>query len=132
MCGSGAVVCSLSLLIRWAQRARCQAETPLIVLFRFLRPALTTVVIEQIPCLCADISVRNVRPHNAHARTAVEIPSCRSRQSTNRPSRLRRRRGAVAAAMLCRPKRKIRANRLKLIIASDLKCLLLARRDALL
>src|SRR5258708_25647798 len=41
MCGSGAVVCSLSLLIRWAQRARCQAETPLIVLFRFLRPALT-------------------------------------------------------------------------------------------
>src|SRR5258705_8504250 len=25
----------------------------------------TTVVIEQIPCLCADISVRNVRPHNA-------------------------------------------------------------------
>src|SRR5258708_40131814 len=40
MCGSGAVVCSLSLLIRWAQRARCQAETPLIGLFRFLRPAL--------------------------------------------------------------------------------------------
>src|SRR6478609_197210 len=34
------VVCSLSLLIRGAQRARCQAETPLIVLFRFLRPAL--------------------------------------------------------------------------------------------
>jgi hypothetical protein len=30
----------LSLLIRWAQRARCQAETPLIGLFRFLRPAL--------------------------------------------------------------------------------------------
>src|SRR5260370_10406285 len=40
VCGSGAVVCSLSLLIRWAQRARCQAETPLIVLFRSLRPAL--------------------------------------------------------------------------------------------
>ena len=40
VCGSGAVVCSLSLLIRWAQRARCQAETPLSVLFRFLRPAL--------------------------------------------------------------------------------------------
>src|ERR1700685_3379262 len=40
MCGSGAVVCSLSLLIRRAQRARCQAETPLIGLFRFLRPAL--------------------------------------------------------------------------------------------
>jgi hypothetical protein len=36
VCGSGGVVCSLSLLIRWAQRARCQAETPLIVLFRFL------------------------------------------------------------------------------------------------
>jgi hypothetical protein len=40
VCGSGAVVCSLFLLIRWAQRARCQAETPLIVSFRFLRPAL--------------------------------------------------------------------------------------------
>ena len=25
-----------SLLIRWAQRLRCQAETPLIVLFRIL------------------------------------------------------------------------------------------------
>ena len=35
-----AVVCSLSLLIRRAQRARCQAETPLIALSRFLRPAL--------------------------------------------------------------------------------------------
>jgi len=34
------VVCSLSLLIRWAQRARCQAETPLIVLCRFPGPAL--------------------------------------------------------------------------------------------
>ena len=43
MCGSGGVVCSLSLLIRWAQRARCQAETPLIVLFKFLRPALSAV-----------------------------------------------------------------------------------------
>ena len=36
------------------------------------RPVLgqrTTVVIEQIPCLCADISsVRNVRPHNARTR----------------------------------------------------------------
>jgi hypothetical protein len=40
VCGSGEVVCSLFLLIRWAQRARCQAETPLIVLCRFLRPAL--------------------------------------------------------------------------------------------
>jgi hypothetical protein len=36
----GTSVCSLSLLIRWAQRACCQAETPLIVLFKFLRPAL--------------------------------------------------------------------------------------------
>jgi hypothetical protein len=42
VCGSGAVVSSWSLLIRWAQRARCQAETPLIVSFRFLRPALYT------------------------------------------------------------------------------------------
>jgi hypothetical protein len=41
VCGSGAVVCSLFLLIRWAQRARCQAETPLIVLCRFPQPALT-------------------------------------------------------------------------------------------
>jgi len=39
VCGSGAVVCSWSLLIRWAQRARCQAETPLIALFRFPGPA---------------------------------------------------------------------------------------------
>jgi Arabinose-binding domain of AraC transcription regulator, N-term len=31
----------LSLLIRWAQRARCQAETPLSALFRFPGPALT-------------------------------------------------------------------------------------------
>jgi putative ABC transport system substrate-binding protein len=31
----------LSLLIRWAQRARCQAETPLIGLCRFPQPALT-------------------------------------------------------------------------------------------
>ena len=30
----------MSLLIRGAQRARCQAETPLIALFRFSRPAL--------------------------------------------------------------------------------------------
>jgi len=40
VCGSGVVVCSWSLLIRWAQRARCQAETPLIVLCRFPGPAL--------------------------------------------------------------------------------------------
>src|ERR1700738_2214361 len=40
LCGFGAVVCLWSLLIRWAQRARCQAETPLIALFRFPRPAL--------------------------------------------------------------------------------------------
>ena len=32
---SGVVVYSLSLLICWAQRARCRAETPLIVLCRF-------------------------------------------------------------------------------------------------
>jgi hypothetical protein len=40
VCGSGAVVCSWSLLIRRAQRAHCQAETPLIVLCRFPEPAL--------------------------------------------------------------------------------------------
>src|ERR1019366_6874226 len=38
---SGAVVCSWSLLIRGAQRARHQAETPLIALCRFPGPALT-------------------------------------------------------------------------------------------
>ena len=43
MCGSGAVVCTWSLLIRWAQRARYQAKTPLIALFRFPRPALITI-----------------------------------------------------------------------------------------
>src|SRR5260370_289816 len=35
------------------------------------RPVLeqrTMVVIEQTPCMCAGISVRNVRPHNARAR----------------------------------------------------------------
>jgi hypothetical protein len=31
----------LSLLIRWAQRARSQAETPLIVLSRFAAPVLS-------------------------------------------------------------------------------------------
>src|SRR3984893_8815379 len=46
-CGSGAVVCSWSLLIRWAQRARCQAETPLIALFRFPRPALNVPALER-------------------------------------------------------------------------------------
>jgi hypothetical protein len=39
--GSGAVVCSWSLLIRWAQRARHQAETPPIPLSKFPGPALT-------------------------------------------------------------------------------------------
>jgi hypothetical protein len=42
VCGSGAVVCSWFLLIRGAQRARHQAETPPIVLCRFPGPALTT------------------------------------------------------------------------------------------
>ena len=40
------------------------------------RPVLgqrTTVVIEQIPCLCADISVRNVRPHNARTRVLLRV-----------------------------------------------------------
>jgi hypothetical protein len=35
------LVGSSSLLIRRHQRARCQAETPLIDLFRFAEPALT-------------------------------------------------------------------------------------------
>jgi hypothetical protein len=33
----------LSLLIRWAQRARCQAETPLSALCRFPEPALIAI-----------------------------------------------------------------------------------------
>jgi len=37
---SGGVVCSFYLLIRWAHPARCQAETPPIVLCRFPRPAI--------------------------------------------------------------------------------------------
>jgi hypothetical protein len=40
VCGSGVLVCSSSLLIRRHQRARCQAETPLIDLFKFAEPAL--------------------------------------------------------------------------------------------
>jgi hypothetical protein len=40
VCGSGVLVCSSCLLIRRAQRARCQAETPPILLFRFPEPAL--------------------------------------------------------------------------------------------
>ena len=32
------------------------------------------VVIEQTPCMCAGISVRNVRPHNARARTCLKSP----------------------------------------------------------
>ena len=45
MCGSDGVVLSWSLLIRRAQRARRQAEIPLIVLCRFPGPALT----QQLP-----------------------------------------------------------------------------------
>jgi hypothetical protein len=41
VCGSGGVAWSSCLLIRWAQRASCQAETPLIVLCRFPGPALS-------------------------------------------------------------------------------------------
>jgi hypothetical protein len=40
------LVCSSSLLIRRHQRARCQAETPLIDLFRFAEPALSLLDIE--------------------------------------------------------------------------------------
>jgi len=46
VCGSGVVVGSLSLLIRGPQRARRQAEIPLIGLCRFPRPALRSVGIE--------------------------------------------------------------------------------------
>ena len=35
----------ISLLIRWAQRARCQAETPLIVLSKFPEPALSLLLL---------------------------------------------------------------------------------------
>ena len=50
MCGSDEVVCLLSLLIRGAQHARCQAETPLIALFRFSRPALPSPIRRGPPC----------------------------------------------------------------------------------
>jgi hypothetical protein len=43
VCGSGVLVCSSSLLIRRHQRARCQAETPLIDLFKCAEPALTRI-----------------------------------------------------------------------------------------
>jgi hypothetical protein len=43
--GIGGLVGSLSLLIRWAQRARSQAETPLIPLSRFAEPALTPLAV---------------------------------------------------------------------------------------
>jgi hypothetical protein len=77
VCGSGAVVSSWSLLIRWAQRARCQAETPLIVLFRFLRPALTDdqlavqVLRSSILDLLAEAGV--VRPMMRQLRGILEI-----------------------------------------------------------
>ena len=44
MRGSGAVVCSWSLLIQRAQRARHQAVTPLIPLSKFPGPPLTEAV----------------------------------------------------------------------------------------
>src|SRR3974390_2152150 len=40
VCGSGAVVVSWSLLIRRHQRARCQAEIPLIALCKMPEPPL--------------------------------------------------------------------------------------------
>jgi hypothetical protein len=43
-CVGGAVVCSWFLLILEAQRARYQAETPLIALCKFFRPALNRFV----------------------------------------------------------------------------------------
>jgi hypothetical protein len=39
----GAVVCSLSLLVRWAQRARCQVDTPLGILCKIVGPKLWTL-----------------------------------------------------------------------------------------
>ena len=48
MCGSDGVVLSWSLLIRGAQRARRQAEIPLIVLCRFPGPALFVVAKDHV------------------------------------------------------------------------------------
>src|SRR3981081_2837323 len=42
LCGSGGLVCSSYLLIRRAQGARCQAETPPIVLSKIPEPALSS------------------------------------------------------------------------------------------
>jgi hypothetical protein len=71
-----------NLLIRGAQRARCQAETPLIVLFRFSRPALCVVV--PIKCVMIPSFARsalqganaNCRPDRTRAcRTAAASKS---------------------------------------------------------
>ena len=46
----------MSLLIRWAQRARCQAETPLIGLCRFPQPALTESILRYRHVLANDLA----------------------------------------------------------------------------
>ena len=60
----------------------------------------TTVVIEQIPCLCglcADISVRNVKPHDARTRV-----TCRFR-TRDRPDHLQRDGGGNRRGVLKNP-----------------------------
>ena len=46
----------------------------------------TTVVIEQIPCMCAGTSVRNVRPHNARAYMYRNVRGCRPASAQGLPS----------------------------------------------
>ena len=81
VCGSGAG--SWVLLIRWAQRARCQAETPLIDLFRFAEPALSTasapphgLIHQREATICEGLTV--------HRDAATKKPS---RYSLRRPLR---------------------------------------------
>src|SRR5665648_627817 len=69
-CGSGVVVCSWSLLIRWAQRARCQAETPLIVLCRFPGPALD----DRLACTVGQDAGNQVALTLDHAENDVLVP----------------------------------------------------------
>src|SRR6478672_9730035 len=71
-----------------AQRARCQAETPLIVLFRFLRPALGTQKLNlrtNVPAIGAQ-----ERWTNAPYMTITCAQQCGRRTHRCRPKRGRR------------------------------------------
>src|SRR5208337_2484357 len=70
LCGSGAVSCSSSLLIRRHQRARCQAEIPLTAPSEIVEPPLEILV----------HLVRTARPalkefREVHSHMPTSIPS---------------------------------------------------------